>query len=72
MAKTNSNKTVKMISERKYRALQKKFNALKATHKTLVDGIQAVLDRYFEDNDSPEYDPNYSAQDAIDDINSWL
>lgn len=72
MAKTNSNKTVKMIPESKYKALQKKFNALKAEHKEMVDGIQSVMDRYFEDNGSPDYDPTYSAQDAIDDVSSWL
>lgn len=69
MAKTIIKRTV---SESKYKALQKKFNTLKKEHEEMVDGIQKVMDRYFEDNGSPEYDPNYSAMDAIDDINSWL
>ena len=72
MDKIKTSKTVKMISARKYKALQKEFNALKAEHKEMVDGIQSVMDQYFEGNGSPDYDPAYSAQDAIDDIASWL
>lgn len=73
MAKTN--KTIKMISERKYKALQKKFNALKAEHKEMVDGIKGVLHKYFEYDGStpnPEFDEDFSAQEAIDEIEAYV
>ena len=52
----------------KYNSLKEQYDKLKET----IDGIQSVLDKYFEDGNSSDYNPYYSAQDAIDDIASWL
>ena len=52
----------------KYNSLKEQYDKLKET----IDGIQSVLDKYFEDGNSSDYNPYYSAQDAIDDIDSWL
>lgn len=42
----------------------------------LVEEIRTVLRRYFETNDdgknNPEYDPDFSAQDAIDEIHDII
>ena len=52
----------------KYNSLKEQYDKLKET----IDGIQSVLDKYFEDGNSSDYNPYYSAQDAIDDIASWF
>ena len=52
----------------KYNSLKEQYDKLKET----IDGIQSVLDKYFEDGNSSDYNPYYSAQDAIDDIASLL
>lgn len=47
-----------------------------ADYKTLKEGIQKILLKYFDTNDagevSPLYDEDYSAQEAIDDIHDLV
>ena len=71
----NDIKMKSMLTKKKTKKHTSKYSALKAKYdklKETIDGIQSVLDKYFEDGNSSDYNPYYSAQDAIDDIASLL
>ena len=68
MTRSKSRVMENAVPASKYNALKAKYDKLKET----IDGIQSVLDKYFEDGNSSDYNPYYSAQDAIDDIASLL
>ena len=68
MTRSKSRVVENDVPASKYNSLKEQYDKLKET----IDGIQSVLDKYFEDGNSSDYNPYYSAQDAIDDIASLL
>ena len=68
MTRSKSRVVENDVPASKYNGLKEQYDKLKET----IDGIQSVLDKYFEDGNSSDYNPYYSAQDAIDDIASLL